>query len=152
MFCPNSLDSLPELMSTNCPNWGAVPPVPYAYASWCQKIKNHIIANRCTDLNNIFTQYTIFTGSKFFQISQNTTVPKHHEATTETMRTCDAKRRRIHTNTFISGKKTPKPYMQEYIIFIFWRCKYEYCYSVHNKNRVIFFFFKVKKVLMIHIN
>ena len=22
VFCPNSLDSLPELMSTNCPNWG----------------------------------------------------------------------------------------------------------------------------------
>ena len=22
VFCPNNLDSLPELMSTNCPDWG----------------------------------------------------------------------------------------------------------------------------------
>ena len=22
VFCPDNLDSLPELMSTNCPNWG----------------------------------------------------------------------------------------------------------------------------------
>ena len=35
MFCPNNVDSLPELMSTNCPNWGGqlppLPPVPYVY-------------------------------------------------------------------------------------------------------------------------
>ena len=40
VFCPNNVDSLPEFMSTNCPNWGGgqlppapLPPVPYAYAS-----------------------------------------------------------------------------------------------------------------------
>ena len=35
VFCPNNLDSLPEIMSANSPNWGggtAPPPVPYAYA------------------------------------------------------------------------------------------------------------------------
>ena len=33
MFCPNNVDSLPEFMSTNCPNWGGnCPSVPYAYA------------------------------------------------------------------------------------------------------------------------
>ena len=36
VFCPNNVDSLPEFMSTNCPNWGGncppCPPVPYAYA------------------------------------------------------------------------------------------------------------------------
>ena len=35
MFCPNNVGSLPEFMSTNCPNWGGscppCPPVPYAY-------------------------------------------------------------------------------------------------------------------------
>ena len=45
MFCPNSLDSLPELMSTNCPNWGRQlpppwPPVPYAYA--CRVMLTHL--------------------------------------------------------------------------------------------------------------
>ena len=35
-FCPNNVASLPECMSTNCPNWGGgqlspLPPVPYAY-------------------------------------------------------------------------------------------------------------------------
>ena len=32
--CPNNVDSLPELMSTNCPNWGGncpLTPIPYAY-------------------------------------------------------------------------------------------------------------------------
>ena len=38
VFCPNNVDSLPEFMSTNCPNWGGgncppCPPVPYAYDS-----------------------------------------------------------------------------------------------------------------------
>ena len=34
VFCPNNVDSLPEFMSTNCPNWGgSCPPVPYAYGS-----------------------------------------------------------------------------------------------------------------------
>ena len=28
VFCPNNVDSLPELMSTNCPNWGATAPRP----------------------------------------------------------------------------------------------------------------------------
>ena len=29
MFCPNDVDSLPEFMSTNCPNWGdSCPPCP----------------------------------------------------------------------------------------------------------------------------
>ena len=28
VFCQNTLDSLPELMSTNCPNWGAAAPPP----------------------------------------------------------------------------------------------------------------------------
>ena len=29
MFCPNNVDSLPEFMSTNCPNWGgAAAPCP----------------------------------------------------------------------------------------------------------------------------
>ena len=31
VFCPNNIDSLPELMSTNCPNWGGggqLPPDP----------------------------------------------------------------------------------------------------------------------------
>ena len=35
VFCPNNVDSLPELMSTTCPNWGGatapLTPVPYAY-------------------------------------------------------------------------------------------------------------------------
>ena len=37
VFSPNNVDSLPEFMSTNCPNWGGscppCPPVPYAYAN-----------------------------------------------------------------------------------------------------------------------
>ena len=28
MFCPSNVDSLPEFMSTNCPNWGAAAPAP----------------------------------------------------------------------------------------------------------------------------
>ena len=29
VFCPNNVDKLPELMSTNCPNWGGqLPPPP----------------------------------------------------------------------------------------------------------------------------
>ena len=28
VFCPNNVDSLPELMSTNCPNWGGNCPHP----------------------------------------------------------------------------------------------------------------------------
>ena len=28
MFCPNNVDSLPEFMSTNCPNWGGQLPPP----------------------------------------------------------------------------------------------------------------------------
>ena len=30
VFCPNNVDSLPEFMSTNCPNWGGgqLPPLP----------------------------------------------------------------------------------------------------------------------------
>ena len=29
VFCPNNVDSLPEFMSTNCPNWGgAAAPLP----------------------------------------------------------------------------------------------------------------------------
>ena len=28
VFCPNNVDSLPELMSTNCPNWGGQLPPP----------------------------------------------------------------------------------------------------------------------------
>ena len=35
VFCPYNVDSLPECMSINCPNWGGgqlpPPPVPYAY-------------------------------------------------------------------------------------------------------------------------
>ena len=39
VFCPNNVASLPEFMSTNCPNWGGgnCPPVPYAYACSCIK-------------------------------------------------------------------------------------------------------------------
>ena len=39
VFCPNNVDSLPELMSTKCPNWGGatapLTPRPYAYV--CRK-------------------------------------------------------------------------------------------------------------------
>ena len=44
MFCPNSIDSLPEFMSTNSPNWGAaapLPPVPYAYVAVVQQCAGH---------------------------------------------------------------------------------------------------------------
>ena len=42
MFCPNNVDSLPEFMSANCPNWGGaapLPPVPYAYEGRVSMIK-----------------------------------------------------------------------------------------------------------------
>ena len=47
VFCPNNVDSLPELMSTNCPNWGgqlppAPPPAPYAYAYTGRHMQTHV--------------------------------------------------------------------------------------------------------------
>ena len=35
VFCPNNVDSLPEFMSTNCPNWGGgCPPAPRPVRLW----------------------------------------------------------------------------------------------------------------------
>ena len=36
VFCPNNVDSLPEFMSANCPNWGAAaPPAPPSPVRLC---------------------------------------------------------------------------------------------------------------------
>ena len=41
VFCPNNVDSLPEFMSTNCPNWGGgrqLPPLtPHTIRLWVHK-------------------------------------------------------------------------------------------------------------------
>ena len=51
MFCPNNVDSLPEFMSTNCPNWGGggcppCPPVPYAS---CSMLNTHYYRNNAAN-------------------------------------------------------------------------------------------------------
>ena len=50
VFCPNNVDSLPEFMSTLCPNWGGscppCPPVPYAYASHVWRLLIIILTSR----------------------------------------------------------------------------------------------------------